>query len=99
VVGNRVLFKPGRRPSDAEFQSFAIEIAVPNLRDQLDDLRALTVPPGDETTAAAIYDATERAVDRLEATPGLLADQVATRDLFDEARRLARAYGMTICGL
>jgi hypothetical protein len=99
VVGNRVLFKPGRRPSDAEFQSFATETAVPNLRDQLDDLRALTVPPGDETTVAGIYDATEEAVEALETDPGLLADQAATRRVFAEARRLARAYGMTICGL
>jgi hypothetical protein len=99
VKGNRVVFKPGRRPSDAEIESFGTEVAVPNLRDQLTELRALTQPPGDEARLAAIYDAAERAIDALEADPGVLGDQRAASDLFAESRRLARRYGLGICGL
>jgi hypothetical protein len=99
VEGNRVEFKPGRRPSDAQIESFGAEVAVPNLRAQLDDLRALTPPAGDEATVAAIYDAAERAIEALAADPGVLGDQRAARALFADSKRLARRYGLGICGL
>jgi len=95
----RSVFRPGRRPSAAEIDSFALQTAIPALRDQVEELRALTPPAGDAQRVAAVYDAAERGTERLAAAPEVLADQARARALFAEANRLARGYGLRTCGL
>ncbi|MGH2957911.1 MAG: hypothetical protein ACRDL6_13070 [Solirubrobacterales bacterium] len=99
LPSGRIVFRPGRRPSDAEIEQFVAGTAVPNLREQLEELRALTPPRGDEQRVAAIFDAAERAVDGLEADPQAFADDAAVRRLFAPARAAGRRYGMRECGL
>jgi hypothetical protein len=94
----RVLFKPGRRPSDAELQGFVTEIAAPNLQEQLGELRALTPPRGDDQRVAAVFDAAEAAVDGLAADPRIATDSGGTARLFAPALRAARGYGFRVCG-
>ena len=94
----RVVFKPGRRPSDAEIRAFGAEAVIPAFREQVADLRALTPPQGDRETVDRIYDAAERGVDQLEADPSVFADSDAVRGELDQARRLGRAYGFFDCG-
>ena len=43
-----IVFKAGRRPSDAEIRAFGTDVVIPRLREQIADLRALTPPTGDE---------------------------------------------------
>ena len=99
VEGSDVAFRPGRRPSDAEIEGFATEVAIPRLREQLAELRSLRAPTGEEVTVAGIYDAAAAGVDSLAADPALLGDQTATRRLFASSTRLARDYGLQVCGL
>ncbi|HET8975742.1 MAG TPA: hypothetical protein VFN15_03850 [Solirubrobacterales bacterium] len=93
-----IVFLPGRRPSDQRVRRFGTEVVLPALRDQLERLRALTPPSGDEAAVAAIYDRAERGIDRLEADPGAFNDAGAVRRSLTEARRLGRRYGFFECG-
>jgi hypothetical protein len=93
-----IVFKPGRRPSPAEIESFGGEVIVPAFRSQLADLRALTPPQGDEATVMAIYDAAEAGIDRLEADPTVFGDSAAVRRELAPAQRLGRRYGFFDCG-
>jgi hypothetical protein len=98
LPSGEIVFKPGRRPSDDRIQSFGTDVAIPNLREQLADLRALTPPTGDEQAVAEIYDQAQQGLDRLADDPALFNDQGAVRRALTEARRLGRRYGFFECG-
>ena len=93
-----IAFKPGRAPSPAALRRFGARTLVPALREQLEDLRALTPPAGDEARLAAIYDSVERGVDRLADDPDLATERGAVRKALTGARRAARRYGFATCG-
>ena len=94
-----IVFKPGRRPSVAEIERFGTEVAVPALREQVADLRALTPPSGDDAELAAIYDSADAAIDRLAAEPSLFNQEGAVARELNEARGLGRQYGFFNCGV
>jgi hypothetical protein len=98
LPSGRVVFRPGRRPSDARIEAFVDQVAVPNLRQQLDELRALTPPTGEEARVATTFDAAGRAIESLAADPAVATDSGRTARLFDPALRSARAYGFKVCG-
>jgi hypothetical protein len=77
-----------------ESQAAISDEIVPLYRDQIEQLRALTPPEGDEEATARIYDAVEEAVDKVEEDPSAL-DEVVT---FEEANTLATDYGLEVCG-
>lgn len=93
-----IVFKPGRRPSDAEIRAFGTDVVIPRLREQIADLRALTPPTGDEQEVDRIYAAAEAGVDKLEADPSLFNDEGAVTRELNQAERLARSYGFFDCG-
>jgi hypothetical protein len=93
-----VVFRPGRRPPDAQILGFVSEVAVPELQAQLGELRALTQPAGDEAQLTAIYDGAEQATAQLAADPRLALDPAKMTALFNPPRRAARRYGFQICG-
>jgi hypothetical protein len=99
LPSGQIVFRAGHRPSDAAIEDFVLEVAVPTLREELDEVRAITPPTGDEAQVAAIYDAAARAVDGLETDPAAFADDAAVRRLFADARRIGRRYGLRECGL
>jgi hypothetical protein len=91
-------FLPGRRPTDRRIKRFGTEVVVPTLRDQMERLRALTPPSGDEAEVAAIYERAERGIDRIAADPDAFTDSDAVRRSLNEARSLGRRYGFFECG-
>ena len=93
-----IVFKPGRRPSDAEIERFATQVILPAFREQLADLRGLTPPAGDEVTVAEIYDAAEAGIGRLQGDPAIFSDSAAVRRELSEAQSLGRRYGFFNCG-
>jgi hypothetical protein len=99
LPSGQIVFRAGHRPSDAAIEDFVLGTAIPNLREELDEVRAITPPTGDEGEVAAIHDAAARAVDGLEAEPAAFADDAAVRRLFADARRAGRRYGLRECGL
>jgi hypothetical protein len=99
LPSGQIVFRAGRRPSDAAIEDFVLSTAVPELREQLEEVRAITPPAGDEAEVVAIYDSAARAVDGLEADPASFADDAAVQRLFAKARRMGRRYGLRQCGL
>lgn len=93
-----VVFKPGRRPPDTAIAAFVTGVAVPNLTDELGELRAIQVPAGDEAELSANYAATERANRILAADPAQALDPARMKSIFDPALKRARGYGFRICG-
>ncbi|HXR30553.1 MAG TPA: hypothetical protein VN752_05390 [Solirubrobacterales bacterium] len=73
----------------------AERILIPAMRRQLEELRDVGLPGGDEKRAAALLDALEDGIARAEARP-----ERAARDgteAFGELRRLADEYGIESC--
>jgi hypothetical protein len=86
----------GGQPSQAEQEQFVTEDVVPNIQEQIDGLRALTPPEGDEEEVSAILDSAQDAIDQTEADPGALTE--GGDDPFSEANQLAEEYGLEVCG-
>ena len=84
-------------PNDIEAEESQTAITdeiVPLYRDQVEELRAITPPEGDEDTTAAIYDAVDSALDAIDEDPSALGDA----STFEEANNLATEYGLEVCG-
>jgi hypothetical protein len=87
----------GEQPSRQEAEDFGQEVVVPTLTDQLGQLRDLPAPEGDQETVDQIYDGVDEGIDALESDPGVFVEP-NTGGAFDDANRLAQAYGFTQCG-
>lgn len=84
-------------PNDVEApesQAAITDEVVPLYRDQIEQLRALTPPEGDEEATTEIYDSVDQALDTIEADPSALDDA----GTFEEANTLAIDYGFEACG-
>lgn len=85
------------QPTEEEIGEFAQEEVLPNLQDQIDRLRELPAPEGDEEEVEAIYDAADEGIQQLEeAGPEGFVEQ--GDEAFEEANRLAGEYGFQNCG-
>jgi hypothetical protein len=80
------------RPSQADLQRFA-ELAVPALQEQVDGIRALTPPAGDEDRVSAMLDAVQNGIDRIETDPSSIES-----DPLKAPGQLAEDYGLQECG-
>jgi hypothetical protein len=90
------LFSGGANPGQAEEEAFITQTLVPGVQQQVDGIRALTPPEGDEEEVQAILDAAQQAIDELEADPEAFFEQGG--DPFAEANQLAQEYGLQVCG-
>jgi hypothetical protein len=89
-------FKKGQEPSPEELKKFATETLVPNVRGQVEDLRALDKPKADKDKVDAILDEADAAVAKGEKDPLVLTND--QKDPFKKANKLANNYGLTACG-
>jgi hypothetical protein len=77
-----------------EIERYIAEVFAPATRQELQAIRGLTPPEGDEEQVDAILDAAEGAVGAVEEDPALFE----TGSPFSEANRLASEYGLKVCG-
>jgi hypothetical protein len=91
------VFQQGQQPSREEQEQFITDTVLPNVQQQIDGIRALPAPEGDEDQVTAILDAAQEAIDTGEADPAALTGQGAD-DPFAEANKLAEDYGLKSCG-
>lgn len=87
----------GEAPSEEQLENYARDVVVPMVRDQVKQLRALPAPEGGAGEVDEIYDAFERALDRIDENPSLLTDNPDVFDLFKEADELSKKYGYAVC--
>ncbi|MEX2195640.1 MAG: hypothetical protein WD844_10175 [Thermoleophilaceae bacterium] len=87
----------GEQPSVEEIGEFGQETVLPSLQRQIDRLRELPAPGGDEDEVTAIYDAADEGIQTLQ--DGDPEDFATGGDAaFEDANRLAGEYGFQNCG-
>ena len=84
-----------QRPSQQQIEKFGTDTVAPTIEDELSQLRDLDAPSGDEDTVNAIYDAAQDGVDALKQDPSILLENNPAA--FQEANKLAKDYGLTVC--
>jgi hypothetical protein len=91
------VFAGKQQPKPAQVRRFALRIAAPKLQDEVDAVRSLGAPKGDEQEVDRILAASEQGVEEIRQDPELIAGGDAPPGL-KKAGRLAKAYGSTECG-
>jgi hypothetical protein len=88
----------GKRLTDAQLTEGAEEVLVPSLRKQVDQIADLGTPSEDGEEAEEIVEGAEEALEEVEDEPALAAPQTGDRDPFAEVNKMAREYGLDVCG-
>ena len=86
----------GEEVPPEEIEEFGEKTVYPAVQDEIDRIRALGAPTGDEDQVEALLDAAQQGLDTLQDHPGQLARGAAAPAL-DEASKLARNYGLDQC--
>jgi hypothetical protein len=79
------------RPSKQEIEQFASGTVVPNIQGQVDEVRALPPPQGDEEQVSAFLDSAQQALDKVEQDPSLISQR--GQGPFAETTKLGKEYG------
>lgn len=82
--------------SPEEITTFVTDSLVPSVQNQLDDIRALGAPAGEEEAVSSALDASQAGLDQLKADPSLANG--GGPDPFAEANTQLDALGLTACG-
>ena len=85
-----------KRPSEAEYEQLVGTILVPNVEREVKELRALGAPSGDEDRVGEIIEALEEGIETAESDPKAVAG--SSDAVFGIASRLAKEYGLEVCG-
>ena len=105
TAGNKQIDAKGKKffagqkskPSEAQLKKFATEVLIPNVQQQVDGIRALGSPPGDKAKVKAILDAADQGLAKSKQDPAAIASE-GSQDPFARANKLAREYGLKVCG-
>lgn len=82
-------------PSKAEYEEFVDQVIAPNINQQIDEIRALGLPSGEEEHGEALLAAIEEGVKNAEAKPEKVS--TATHALFAKAIKVANEFGLKAC--
>jgi hypothetical protein len=85
---------PNEEPSEEQLNTFVEEVFKPNTQGQVDDLRDLAPPEGDEDTVNGVYDGIEEGLAKVEDDPKVL---LSADDPFEAAGKEAADYGFKEC--
>ncbi len=81
-----------QKPTAAEVQQFATGTALPNTQKQVDQIKALGAPSGDEDQVNKILDTVQADIDKAKASGDI------ENSTFADGNALARQYGLKVCG-
>jgi hypothetical protein len=89
-------FPKGEKHTKADYNKFATDTVIPSIQSQIDGIRALGAPTGDEAKVTAIVDSAQADLDKTKQDPTLFTSNKA--DPFAATNKLANAYGLKVCG-
>ncbi len=84
------------KPQNAELEKLVGDVMVPNIEREIEELRALGIPAGDEERVEAMIEALEEGVEVAERNPQAVT--VSSDAVFGIAARIAAEYGLEVCG-
>jgi hypothetical protein len=85
-----------KEPPASEVAQFGKKTVFPAIQDEIDRIRALGAPEGDEDEVQKMLEAAESGLSKLEAEPDQL-ERGAIASSFEEFQKLASAYGLDEC--
>ena len=83
-----------KKPSRAQSTTFVKTSFTPIVQSQIDAIRALGAPSGDEATVTKMLDSAQKGLNTVKSNPALL---VGGPDSFANFRKMAHPYGLTAC--
>ena len=95
-VSRKLFPTKNARPSQAQLKKFATATLIPSVQSQINGVKALGAPKGDEAKVSAIITSAQAALDQGKKDPLLLVS--SKHDPFAKTNKLAKAYGLTVCG-
>jgi hypothetical protein len=81
-----------QKPTAADVQQFARGVALLGTQDQIDKIRALGAPSGDEDQVNKILDTVQADIDQAKSSGDI------EESTFDDGDALAQQYGLKVCG-
>jgi hypothetical protein len=98
ATGNKVLnavgSKLGKSPTQAQITAAVKTAYVPSIQAQINGIRALGAPAGDEATVTNMLDLAQADLNKIKSDPTLL---VSKSDPFANFAKVAHPYGLTRC--
>jgi hypothetical protein len=83
-------------PTEEEVERFTVEVSVPTIEDEIDDLRGLPAPEEDRDELNGIYETAEEGIAELREDPSRSASGELPSGL-EDANDRARDYGLGGC--
>jgi hypothetical protein len=83
----------GKNPTAAQTSSYITNTLIPNIQSQIDQVRALGAPSGDEAKVNSMLDMAQADLDKIKSNPALLQQG----DQFVNFEKVAHPYGLTSC--
>jgi hypothetical protein len=83
-----------QKPSQAQIQQFATATIIPGVQSQVDKIKALGAPAGDEQQVNTLISTVQADLDKAKSDPSLITHGNA----FADANKLAQQYGLKVCG-
>lgn len=87
----------GAQPSQKQNEESLVDLVLPAIQEEAEEIAELVPPPGDEARIDAIVAALEEGVAKSKANPGLAFGSTSQNPL-DEASTLSKQYGFKVCG-
>jgi hypothetical protein len=85
-----------KQPTKAQLTKATEEVFLPIIKEQVEGIRDLGAPSGEEEQVDEVVTAAEEALEKGEEDPASLANE--KEDPFADANKLANDYGLTKCG-
>jgi hypothetical protein len=85
-----------KRPEPSDYEGLVGDVLVPSVKQEIEEVRALDAPDGDEGEIDEMITALEEGVETAEDNPKAVT--ASSDAVFGIASRLAGEYGLEVCG-